>query len=621
MYTLVRYEILHYQPTTTMWSEADFPNGYHGPENLHAQPQEDQNADTLHQQPRYITRNQARSRGIAVTDDHIDPRVSMQSARRRARPCEGAGLDDGQASNDEDETALKGVSPVRNTKLRDLLDQRAGPPHGRLTVTSAPEGHETMSRDGRGDWVPMRTHTPDYKDLLAPAAKKTERPFSSKLPEQPDDVNLDTSHGRYLNNLLKRMEDRERATCAKDIQSDTESARSFRMNFTEQPRTRVKLMRPPDDAGNAQEDHNRQIRNEIRRLEGMLDDDAGAMSGSSNDRYAYRRDMRPRRPEYRNLKVPKFDGKNFQSFKVAFLRCAKLMQWSEEEAQTQLVCCCEGVARNVVTSQALDTPVADLLHALELRYGINMSFANVDNKLMDIRRKPGETLHNLYDRVMATARRADYSEMERAYKQRMSFFTALRSDTDLQHYVGRRDKGFPPDIELTLSLALQYEMNYGSKNGAESSSTSARQVSTSQYETDTTQDGASSVNRLQFTSLKSAKDPVIRDLGKQTNEIVELLKKQNKLFSEHIGDANAPKQKGAHAPTTSTPRYKTQKSTKPFNKTGKYNGKKKFPFKKKTQVNQVDDAEDEDDDEDCGEDCVDDRATSACTTPAESDQE
>ena len=44
-------------------------------------------------------------------------------------------------------------------------------------------------------------------------------------------------------------------------------------------------------------------------------------------------------------------------------------------------------------------------------------------------------------------------------------------------------------------------------------------------------------------------------------------------------------------------------------------------FKKKTQVNQVDDAEDEDDVEDCGEDCVDDRATSACTTPAESDQE
>ena len=45
--------------------------------------------------------------------------------------------------------------------------------------------------------------------------------------------------------------------------------------------------------------------------------------------------MRPRRHEYRNLEVPKFDGKNFQSCKVAFLRCAKMMQWSE--SQTQLV--------------------------------------------------------------------------------------------------------------------------------------------------------------------------------------------------------------------------------------------------------------------------------------------
>ena len=67
---------------------------------------------------------------------------------------------------------------------------------------------------------------------------------------------------------------------------DTECARSFRINFTEQPRTRVKLQRPPDNPGNAQEDHNRQIRQEIR-LEGILDD-AGEMSGSSasNDSYA-----------------------------------------------------------------------------------------------------------------------------------------------------------------------------------------------------------------------------------------------------------------------------------------------------------------------------------------------
>ena len=136
----------------------------------------------LLEEPRYITRNQARSRGIAVTDERSDPRTSMKSARRRARACEGAGLDDGQASNDEYETVPKGVSPVRNTKLRDLLDKRAGPPQGRLMMTSAPEGHEAMSRDGCGDWVPVRTQTPDYKDLLAPATKKTETVFFETPP-------------------------------------------------------------------------------------------------------------------------------------------------------------------------------------------------------------------------------------------------------------------------------------------------------------------------------------------------------------------------------------------------------------------------------------------------------
>ena len=160
-----------------MWSDSEFLQGYDGQPTLHAQPQEDQSAAVLHEEPRYITRNQARSRGIAVTDKRSDPRTSMKSARRRARACEGAGLDDGQASNDEYETVPKRVSPVRNTKLRDLLDKRAGPPQGRLMMTSAPEGHEAMSRDGCGDWVPVRTQTPDYKDILAPATKKTETVF------------------------------------------------------------------------------------------------------------------------------------------------------------------------------------------------------------------------------------------------------------------------------------------------------------------------------------------------------------------------------------------------------------------------------------------------------------
>ena len=125
MYTLFRYEVICYQPTTAMWSDSEFLQGYDGQPTLHAQPQEDQNADALNEQTRYITRNQARSRGIAVTDERSDPRTNMQSARRRARACEGTGMDDGQASNDKDETVPKGVSPVHNSKLRDLLDKRA----------------------------------------------------------------------------------------------------------------------------------------------------------------------------------------------------------------------------------------------------------------------------------------------------------------------------------------------------------------------------------------------------------------------------------------------------------------------------------------------------------------
>jgi hypothetical protein len=309
------------------------------------------------------------------------------------------------------------------------------------------------------------------------------------------------------------------------------------------------------------------------------------------------------------LKVPKFNGKDFATFKFAFLKCAKLLQMDEDTAQTQLICACEGPARSMLMTLPEPTTMVSMLHTLELRYGVNMSYAAVDNKLVDIRRKPGESLHDLYDRVTSLARRADYSAQERKYKERHAFFQALRTDSDLQHYVGRHDTADPPSIDVTLSLAMQYEMSYGRKDKGDSSS--AKQVTTSPC--DDTDASSEAVNRLQFTSLKAAKDPFIRQLGMQQNEMVELMKKQYQLFQTHLGGGvTAPRKTHSSKPSsTSSNGSKSAPSTSRSSPAGKpaSTWKNKKPggkpfFRPKAKVNQVEDEHPEEGE--CEQDCDED---------------
>ena len=59
-----------------------------------------------------------------------------------------------------------------------------------------------------------------------------------------------------------------------------------------------------------------------------------------------------RREDYRHIKLPKFKGKSdeYPAFKQAFIRCAQLMKFTDEEAQTQLICGLEGSARGSVVN-------------------------------------------------------------------------------------------------------------------------------------------------------------------------------------------------------------------------------------------------------------------------------
>ena len=265
--------------------------------------------------------------------------------------------------------------------------------------------------------------------------------------------------------------------------------------------------------------------------------------------------------------------------------------------------------------------VDDLFHVLDHRYGMHLSQADVMNQLREIKRKPRETLHTLYDRVKALVRKADMPEDQRAYRAREAFFGALQTNRKLQHYVGRYDNAHPPNIDLTLALAIKYEFDHGCDTSTTSSVHNVEvdqtsQCSESEPHTDT-------VNQLMFQNLSTAKDPLLKKIGKTQNEMIEMYKEQHKLLSKHLemtakltsgssgkshGGSTSSKYHSNKSSSSGSKQYNNKssssnsgnKSTKPWNK-NKFNKSNKSGDKRphRERVNECNDQPEQEDEGPC----------------------
>ena len=545
------------------------------------------------------------------SDDRINGKNNPLHDRRRESGRLGQSWS--RSSCDKNESTTRWV---QETQPAFPTFSRDGPP-------------EILTKDKRGDVYPKAAAG------ITPASRtrsRRKRGDDGPLPSEAESVPPHTAHGQYLQRLLKRYEDRERdrmtqrrapsVTSQVDTQVSCSDVASCRFSYTSRPRkSGLKLGAPPPYDDGQPDQEREELENELQRArqeiqelryqlnacpptpnrDGPDDDNQFAFGNAGNRPFQNRYDngRSQRREDYRHIKLPKFKGKSdeYPAFKQAFIRCAQLMKFTDEEAQTQLICCLEGSARGSVVNMQRGSTVHDMLHVLDSRYGYNLSVADVCNKLTEIRRKPKEDLHSLYDRVMNTVRRADMPSPERAQKARDTFFQALQPNRRLQHYVGRNDKQNPPNIDLTLALAIQHELEYG--RDPSPPSTRVRQVNDTDQPDDT--GDATQVNQLTFTSLAGAKDPVVKKLGKQTNELVELVKKQHELFTKHLttnGDKFSKK------PSTSNKQSSSGNQSTSKNNSSSTSGNKKPWLKnkgnknyqkgnKRSKVNEVDDQPEE----------------------------
>ena len=236
------------------------------------------------------------------------------------------------------------------------------------------------------------------------------------------------------------------------------------------------------------------------------------------------------RIDRRGLKLKTFKGKDIEAWKSLFEDFATQFRWSPLEKKLHLKANVDDSIRHMFTGLDPETTAEEMMVRLVSRYGVNMTSTEVENKLLGIERKSGEDLYSLADRVRSLAHRAHFTDQKRGVLMRQTFFTALRGNSEMQHFVNRYDNPNRPDINNTLDIAIEWERRHGTATKSEK----VRQVNAySDTWTDSTQPESDddsiqdeNINKISYLPVKEMATEDARKLARQNNEIVSLLRKQ-----------------------------------------------------------------------------------------------
>ena len=230
----------------------------------------------------------------------------------------------------------------------------------------------------------------------------------------------------------------------------------------------------------------------------------------------------------RNLKLRTFKGKDIDAWKSLFDDFAEQFQWTQAEKKLQLKTHVDDWIRSMLTGLPPETTAEEMMARLVSRFGVNMTATEVENELVKIERKPGEDLYTLADRIRTLANRAHLPEARKQAVMRQTFFTALRGNSEMQHWVNMYDRSSKPDINNTLDMAIEWERQHGTVFKLDK----VRQIDSSNVTTttfrtsDTDASDSESVHKIDYIPIKEMTTEEGRRLAKKNNELVSLMRKQ-----------------------------------------------------------------------------------------------
>ena len=170
---------------------------------------------------------------------------------------------------------------------------------------------------------------------------------------------------------------------------------------------------------------------------------------------------KPRATE-RGIAMPVFKGANWVAFQIKFATYCNRYELDDEEKLERLKLALEDTACRVLYSRDPEAwTYKELIKALENRYGHSKSYPMVERELRRIKRRPGQTLQDLADEIREVSRKTYMEEHIRDQLTRSAFMGALDDDTQMIHYIDKRDPA-RASLASALDIAERYERENGS---------------------------------------------------------------------------------------------------------------------------------------------------------------
>ena len=158
-------------------------------------------------------------------------------------------------------------------------------------------------------------------------------------------------------------------------------------------------------------------------------------------------------PKGYTVKPAKFNGENWEAYKLQFESCARANKWGPEECGRYLAASLVGnAAYTLAMKDDGEWSFRDLWDALEERYGQPSSEFLIRNKLRKVRQQPNQPLQALADDILQLVKGCSSSQLERDRLAVDAFIEAL-GDVDVRRYLLENE---PYNIQDALRKARKF---------------------------------------------------------------------------------------------------------------------------------------------------------------------
>ena len=163
-------------------------------------------------------------------------------------------------------------------------------------------------------------------------------------------------------------------------------------------------------------------------------------------------------PYAQNIKLPKFDGRNYYSFISIFETNAKLRGWNNEEKLAWFLPCIEGEARLYLETEPDEMLSYERVkRSMEERYGNRFSTFDVKRQIRTLKRKSGESIESFADRLQSVAQSGRIDKTDKCELFYRAFLDAVEGEPKLQMYIEKEhDKNRQARLPDLLKMVREY---------------------------------------------------------------------------------------------------------------------------------------------------------------------